>query len=187
MKFAAAKGRRKNFAQNNQKKMNKNCKNQQQKHKKKTKKKPAKFFIQNLSLSFHKIIFLNPSFLDARVLYDYYTTPKMAAPPAAGSAKRGEQKYVSSSGTTARRRPLFRATIFADFFWGILNTLVAFFRTLVSLDQSQKYGTKPGDVGSGAHGRRPNNDNNNNNGTRRYGGGGSNIHGIDHNATPPSA
>jgi hypothetical protein len=106
--------------------------------------------------------------------------------------KRGEQKYVSSSGTTARSRPLFRATIFADFFWGILNVFVAFFRTLVSLDQSQKYGTKPGDVGSGVYGRRPgnnnNNNNNNNNGTRRYpGGGGSNIHGIDHNATPPSA
>jgi hypothetical protein len=115
----------------------------------------------------------------------------MAAPPAAAGAKRGEQKYVSSSGTTARSRPLFRATIFADFFWGILNVFVAFFRTLVSLDQSQKYGTKPGDVGSGVYGRRPgnnNNNNNNNNGTRRYpGGGGSNIHGIDHNATPPSA
>ena len=115
------------------------------------------------------------------------TTPTMAAP--IPPPKRGEQKYVSSSGTTARSRPLFRATIFADFFWGILNVFVAFFRTLVSLDQSQKYGTKPGDVGSGVYGRRPgNNNNNNNNGTRRYpGGGGSNIHGIDHNATPPSA
>ena len=127
-------------------------------------------------------------FWTLRLFCTTITTPTMAAPPAAAGAKRGEQKYVSSSGTTARSRPLFRATIFADFFWGILNVFVAFFRTLVSLDQSQKYGTKPGDVGSGVYGRRPGNNNNNNNGTRRYpGGGGSNIHGIDHNATPPSA
>ena len=93
--------------------------------------------------------------------------------------------YVSSSGTTRSRKPLFRPTAIADVFWTLLDVLVAFFRTLLSLDHAQKYGTKAGDVnaprGGGGGGRRGGG----NNGTRRYGG--SNIHGIDHNATPPSA
>ena len=90
------------------------------------------------------------------------------------------QNYVSSSGTTRSRKPLFRPTAIADVFWTLLDVLVAFLRTLFSLEHAQKYGTKAGDVnaprGGGGGG---------NNGTRRYGG--SNIHGIDHNATPPSA
>jgi len=92
------------------------------------------------------------------------------------------QNYVSSSGTTRSRKPLFRPTAIADVFWTLLDVLVAFLRTLFSLEHAQKYGTKAGDVnaprgGGGGGGG--------NNGTRRYGG--SNIHGIDHNATPPSA
>jgi hypothetical protein len=90
--------------------------------------------------------------------------------------------YVSSSGTTRSRKPLFRPTAIADVFWTLLDVLVAFLRTLFSLEHAQKYGTKAGDVNAprGGGGRRGGN-----NGTRRYGG--SNIHGIDHNATPPSA
>ena len=112
-----------------------------------------------------------------------YKNKSMAPPP-----KQQQHKYVSSSGTTRQSRPLFRATMFADFFWGFLNILVAFFRTLVSLEHSQKYGTKAGDIGSGVYSRGPSSGGGGGggggNGTRRYGG--SNIHGIDHNATPPS-
>jgi len=103
------------------------------------------------------------------------------------TAKQHHYSYVSSSGTTRSRKPLFRPTAIADVFWTLLDVFVAFFRTLFSLDHAQKYGTKAGDVnnaprgGGGGGGRRGGG----NNGTRRYGG--SNIHGIDHNATPPSA
>jgi hypothetical protein len=97
------------------------------------------------------------------------------------SSSTAKHHYVSSSGTTRSRKPLFRSTAIADVFWTLLDVLVAFLRTLFSLEHAQKYGTKAGDVnaprGGGGGGG--------NNGTRRYGG--SNIHGIDHNATPPSA
>jgi len=114
---------------------------------------------------------------------------KMAPPPEQPPRGRRQQhKYVSSSGTTRQSRPLFRATMFADFFWGLLNILAAFFRTLVSLEHSQKYGTKAGDIGSGVYSRGPSSGGGGGggggNGTRRYGG--SNIHGIDHNFKPPS-
>ena len=110
-------------------------------------------------------------------------TGKMTTTRKPSTTAKHQNYYVSSSGTTRSRKPLFRPTAIADVFWTLLDVLVAFLRTLFSLEHAQKYGTKAGDVNAprGGGGRRGGN----NNGTRRYGG--SNIHGIDHNATPPSA
>ena len=96
--------------------------------------------------------------------------------------KQGEARFISSSGRTSERRPVLRLTVIADIFWSVLNVLSAFFRTLVSLEETNKFGTKPGDVGA-------RNDARNRSGGSSYGGSRNvrgNVHGIDHNQRPAS-
>mmetsp|Transcript_49361 Transcript_49361/g.112018 ORF Transcript_49361/g.112018 Transcript_49361/m.112018 type:complete len:96 (+) Transcript_49361:213-500(+) len=40
--------------------------------------------------------------------------------------------YVSSSGTLTERKSFFRASIFSDILWGVVNFVGMFFRTIVN-------------------------------------------------------
>ena len=61
--------------------------------------------------------------------------------------------YVRADGTIGERSP-WRLSIVVDLFWGIINFIVLFFRTLISPGTGQRGSSRQGSRGSSGNDRR---------------------------------